>query len=304
MSIAAPSPRGRLSRLWRSLTWRCRRYARLPRYLRAVMAMIGSRNGDLSMAPSDSAARGTNPSARISLLRLVGAALVALVGACTLLLAIGYIRFASAIEAQEPTTTPRTDAIVVVTGGAQRIGDAIGLLGADRGARLLISGVNEKTSREELAKLNPAARDLLACCVDLDYRARNTIGNAIETRRWIRQHGFRSLLVVTSNYHMPRTLAEFAHAMPNITLIPHPVVTDHVDTTGWWSHWATVKVLVPEYVKYLVARLRSLVERDPETSRLSIIIGGRKPVSAKPAEVIGPASEKRSRLIDRPRHEG
>lgn len=209
-------------------------------------------------------------------------------------LVVGYIRFASGIAGREPIAVPRTDAIVVVTGGSQRIGDAIGLLGADRGSRLLISGVNEKTSREELAKLNPTARELLACCVDLDYRARNTIGNAIEARRWLRKHGFRSLLVVTSNYHMPRTIAEFAHAMPNIRLVPHPVVTDQIDTGGWWNRWSTLKVLVPEYAKFLAARLRSTVERDPETSRLSVIIGGRKPVSTKPAELMGPEQERRS----------
>ncbi|KPF71234.1 hypothetical protein IP69_07350 [Bosea sp. AAP35] len=209
---------------------------------------------------------------------------------------LGYIRFASGIAGHEPVAVPRTDAIVVVTGGSQRVGDAIGLLGADRGSRLLISGVNEKTGRDELAKLNPSARELLGCCVDLDYRARNTIGNAIEARRWQRKHGFGSLLVVTSNYHMPRTIAEFAHAMPDIRLVPHPVVTDQIDTGGWWTRWSTIRVLAPEYAKYIAARLRSLFEDDPETSRLSIIIGGRKPVSSKPAELMGPEQERRSQL--------
>ncbi|MDP3254975.1 MAG: YdcF family protein [Bosea sp. (in: a-proteobacteria)] len=216
--------------------------------------------------------------------------------ACGLALLFGYIRFASAIVSREPMAVPRTDAIVVVTGGSQRVGDAIGLLGAERGARLLISGVNEKTGREELAKLNPSARELLSCCVDLDYRARNTIGNAIEARRWVRNHGFRSLLVVTSNYHMPRTIAEFSHAMPGLRLVPHPVVTDQIDTAGWWHRWSAIRVLLPEYAKYLAARLRSIVETDPETSRLSVIVGGRKPVSSKPAELMGPEQERRSQL--------
>lgn len=201
---------------------------------------------------------------------------------------VGYGRFAASITPKETTNLPRTDAIVVVTGGAQRIGDAIGLLGEDRGARLLISGVNEKTSRDELARLNPSAKDLLACCVDLDYRARNTIGNAIETRRWALDHGFRSILVVTSNYHMPRVLAEFAHAMPGRRFVAHPVVTDHIDLSGWWHRWSTVKLLMPEYVKFVAAKLRSRFESDPETSRLSVIIGGRKPVSPKPASMLGP----------------
>lgn len=221
---------------------------------------------------------------------------LALIVAAAAALGLGYVRFAAAISGQEPAAVPRTDAIVVVTGGSQRVDDAIGLLGAERGSRLLISGVNEKTNREELARLNPAARDLLACCVDLDYRARNTTGNAIEARRWARSHGFRSLLVVTSNYHMPRVLAEFTHAMPGLRLVPHPVVTDQIDIGGWWHRWSTLKVLVPEYGKYLAARLRSLVENDPETSRLSTIIGGRKPVSALPAEPAGPEQERRSQL--------
>jgi uncharacterized SAM-binding protein YcdF (DUF218 family) len=268
------------------------------------MAMIGSTDDHLTMARSDTASPSGKPARSVSLRRMFGLAAAAMAGIGVLLLGIGYVRFVGMIDAREPANTPRTDAIVVVTGGAQRVGDAMGLLGAERGERLLISGVNEKTGREELAKLNPAARDLLTCCVDLDYRARNTIGNAIEARRWVRRHGFRSLLVVTSNYHMPRTLAEFAHAMPGVRLVPHPVVTEHIDTAGWWKRWSVIKVLAPEYAKYLVARLRSLVESDPETSRLSVIIGGRKPVSPKPADTLGPAAEKRTRLPGQHRHEG
>ncbi|PTM40831.1 YdcF family protein [Bosea sp. 124] len=257
--------------------------------------MIGTRHEELAYA-----ARNPNPAAvaarRVSLARVAFWAALVLSTAALVVFGCGYLRFASGIVSREPVAVPRTDAIVVVTGGSQRVGDAIGLLGAERGSRLLISGVNEKTSREELAKLNPSSRELLACCVDLDYRARNTIGNAIEARRWVRSHGFRSLLVVTSNYHMPRTIAEFAHAMPGIRLVPHPVVTDQIDTAGWWNRWSTVKVLMPEYAKYLAARLRSIVESDPETSRLSVIIGGRKPVSSKPAEQMGPEQERRSQL--------
>lgn len=259
------------------------------------MVMIGTGQEHLAVAPTEPAKRGGRVQPRRSALQwLVRISLVTGL-ACAVVLGLGYIRFGAGLVLREPVAVPRTDAIVVVTGGSQRVGDAIGLLGADRGSRLLISGVNEKTGREELAKLNPSSRELMACCVDLDYRARNTIGNAIEARRWARQHKFASLLLVTSNYHMPRTVAEFAHAMPGVRIVPHPVVTDQIDTAGWWNEWRTIKVLVPEYLKYIVARLRGLVEKDPETSRLSIIIGGRKPVSPKPADAIGPDNAKRSR---------
>ena len=265
------------------------------------MAMTDSSHEHSMMEPSGQIAARA-PASRRGWAWRITVALLACAGAATAALLLGYAEFASRIEPREPTGVPRTDAIVVVTGGSQRVGDAIGLLGADRGARLLISGVNEKTGREELAKINPASRGLLACCVDLDYRARNTIGNAIEARRWARQHGFRSLLVVTSNYHMPRVLAEFAHAMPSLRLVPHPVVTDQIDASAWWRSWSTVRLLAPEYAKFLVARLRSNFEDDPETSRLSVIIGGRKPVSPKPPDMIGPDYEKRTRLHD-PRHD-
>lgn len=265
------------------------------------MVMVQSRQKPLSIAFGGR--RATAGSARLGEARrrwTRGLSIAA--GICLAALGVGYAGFAGQIEPKEPAAVPRTDAIVVVTGGSQRVADAIGLLGAERGSRLLISGVNEKTGREELAKLNPAARQLLACCVDLDYRARNTIGNAIEARRWVRQHDFRSLLVVTSNYHMPRVLAEFAHAMPGLRLVAHPVVSDQLDASGWWRDWGTVKLLAPEYAKYLVARLRSHFEDDPETSRLSVIIGGRKPISPKPADMIGPDYEKRTRLSG-PRHD-
>ncbi len=106
--------------------------------------------------------------------------------------------------------------------------------GARPGRRLLITGVNEKTTKEEIARQRPEFRPFFACCVDLDYRALNTIGNAEQTRKWVSQHGFSSLLVVTSTYHMPRTLAELGHALPNVKLVPHPVVPEHLDLDGWW----------------------------------------------------------------------
>lgn len=261
------------------------------------MAMIAARQAQFPRAEGELAVPRAIVT-KASIRRHAGRLLLWLAVAGLLALVAGYVRFAARLALNE-ATAPRTDAIVVVTGGAQRIGDAIGLLNAERGSRLLISGVNERTGREELAKLNPKAREALACCVDLDYRARNTIGNAIETRRWVRQHGFRSLLLVTSNYHMPRTLLEFDHAMPDVRIVPYPVVTDQVDVTAWWKDWHTIRLLVPEYAKYLVTSLRRLIEDDPETSRLSVIIGGRKPISPKPGDQLGPEHDKRSRATDK-----
>ncbi len=132
-------------------------------------------------------------------------------------LGAGFLAFVAHLARSEQLPLGPSDGIVALTGGAQRIEDAMDLLAGGYGRRLLITGVNERTSRDEIARLNPGQQHLIACCVDLDYRARNTIGNAIEIRRWMRENGFRSVAVVTSNYHMPRTLVELDHALRKAT---------------------------------------------------------------------------------------
>lgn len=209
------------------------------------------------------------------LLRLV--AFLGLLG--VLALGGGFLAFVAAIERTERPAVGRADAIVALTGGSQRIGDAIDLLADGRGRRLLISGVNERTSRDEIARLNPNQEHWIDCCIDLDYRARNTIGNAIETRRWMRRHGFTSIAVVTSNYHMPRTLVELHHALDEgETVIPYPVVSEGFDIAHWWTDPATARLVGAEYLKFLVAWLRTQIETDPEQSRFAVLVGRRKPV--------------------------
>ena len=97
------------------------------------------------------------------------------------------------------------------------------------------------------------------CCVDFD-RSLNTLGNAIETKRWAERRGFRSLIVVTSNYHMPRALVEFSHAMPQTTLIPFAVVGEKWREEPWWTSASTLRLLMSEYVKYIAAEVRVRLE--------------------------------------------
>jgi len=189
---------------------------------------------------------------------------------------LGFIAFVYSIDRFEQPPETRADGIVAMTGGAQRIGDAIDLLAKGYAKRLLISGVNEKTSRDQISRLNPGQRQLFDCCVDLDYRARNTIGNAIETRRWAEANEFATIIVVTSNYHMPRMLAELDHALPNLQKIPYPVAAT-IDPHEWWRNPATAKVLVTEYLKFLAVWVRTRFEGDPEHSPVAQIISGGAP---------------------------
>ena len=179
---------------------------------------------------------------------LFGCLMLAIVG--------GFGLFLASLDRLEHLPPTSTDGMVALTGGQQRIGDAIDLLAQGFARRLLITGVNERTSREEIARLNPEKRALVECCVDLDYVAQNTVGNAEETRHWAVRNGFRSLIVVTSNYHMPRTLAELDHALPGIRKVPFAVVSSG-DGMSWWHRLRSVRLLVSEYAKYVAVLART-----------------------------------------------
>jgi uncharacterized SAM-binding protein YcdF (DUF218 family) len=218
---------------------------------------------------------------RRSLLRRVLSLTFFTAAACAILGFLGFLFFVYSMDRFEQKPETRADGIVALTGGAHRIGDAIDLLAQGYAKRLLISGVNEKTSREEISRLNPGQRRLFDCCVDLDYRARNTIGNAIETRRWAERHGFDALIVVTSNYHMPRTLVELDHVLPNLQKIPYPVAAT-IDPHAWWHDVSAARVLASEYLKFLAVWLRTRFEEDPERSAVVKIMS--QPIQQVAAE--------------------
>jgi uncharacterized SAM-binding protein YcdF (DUF218 family) len=194
--------------------------------------------------------------------RLVQAIVIAPLFALTVM-AGGFVWFALNVAGTQTPSADTADGIVVLTGGASRINDAVELLASGRGQRLLITGVAPTTNTADLARLVPERQHWFGCCVDLDYSAINTIGNAVETRRWAYDRGFRSLLVVTSSYHMPRAMLEIGHRLPGVTLIPFPVVTEQRRTEPWWSNAASTKILVSEYLKYIVAAARIGFDQPP-----------------------------------------
>ena len=179
------------------------------------------------------------------------------------MLTAGFYVFAARVSAVAPAGEAKiADGIVVLTGGEDRIAAGAMLIEARRGRRLLISGVNRRIgSSEELARHVGGYQRALKCCVDLGHDAKDTIGNAEETRQWARANGYRSLIVVTSSYHMPRSLTEFSIAMPDVTLSAHPVASRHYHLDAWWRHPQTARLLVVEYVKYLASLARYAASR-------------------------------------------
>ena len=182
---------------------------------------------------------------------------------------VGFLLFSSAIALEEAPPARSGVAAVALTGGAERIADAIDLLERGYAGRLLITGVNPSLTRADVTRLAPRSARLIECCVDLGYEARNTIGNALEARQWLAAHGLRGpVIVVTSNYHMPRALAELGHELPDTELIPYPVVTDRLRRAAWWNDAAVARLWAGEYAKYLVALVRIALQA-PGSSPLS-----------------------------------
>ncbi len=173
---------------------------------------------------------------------------------------IGFAVFANAVPREEEKLTQKADAIIVLTGGASRIVDAVELLAAGYGGKLLISGVNPNTSRAELVKSNPDFERLFDCCIVLGHRAQNTIGNAFEASRWVRDNKFKSVILVTSGWHMPRALMEIEKELPGVKLIPHAVISERMRDSPWWSDPATARLLFVEYVKYIFAYVRVRID--------------------------------------------
>jgi uncharacterized SAM-binding protein YcdF (DUF218 family) len=173
-------------------------------------------------------------------------------------LAAGFVGFATSLERNETTLFVQAEGVVALTGGSDRVVEAAGLLARGQARRLLITGVNRSTQGRDLAKRLPMSRDLFACCVDLGYEALDTAGNAAETRDWAKSHGLtRSLIVVTSNYHMPRALVELSAALPGVALHPFPVISDQLHVEDWPRNTRVTRLIAGEYFKYLFALART-----------------------------------------------
>ena len=171
----------------------------------------------------------------------------------------GFLWFADSVASLKPPDGVKADAIVVLTGGYQRIDQAMGLLRDGAGKRLLISGAHPSTTPAQIRKMTQTPTDLFSCCVDIGYDALDTIGNANEISRWIHNNGFTVVLVVTNNYHMPRSLHELRRVDPGTKYIPYPVVNSDLTRKAWFTDPDVLRTMIGEYVKVVAANVRDWV---------------------------------------------
>lgn len=167
----------------------------------------------------------------------------------------GFVLFAERVTrlAAAIAEPPAADGVVALTGGGgARISTGMELLARGKGKRLLVSGVNPQTTDEDVRQLAGGEETLFSCCVDLGRSARSTIGNAHETAAWADDHGYRSLIIVTSDFHMPRSLIELQGAMRDVKLTAYPVGPAIETGRPWWRDPGVTRRIAVEYVKFLV----------------------------------------------------
>jgi uncharacterized SAM-binding protein YcdF (DUF218 family) len=194
-------------------------------------------------------------------MKIVSRTIVVLLAVGASALVFGFVLFAVNVTRDDVGAQDKADGIVVLTGGDNRLETGAKLLKEGHAKRMLISGVNRKVTREEMQRLLGLDSKTFNCCVDLGYEALDTVGNADETRTWVNNNGYANLIVVTSRYHMPRSVAELALAMPHVKLVPFAVTPKRFPEEAWWLHAATTRVLLSEYLKFLPAIGRLTAQR-------------------------------------------
>ena len=165
----------------------------------------------------------------------------------------GFFAFAQHVDKiRSPSIMPPADGIVVWTGkGGGRLEAGGALLQAKKGERLLISGVHKDNDSKQIAEIAGLPGAMADCCLDIDYAAKNTVGNARETASWALALDYDHIILVTSAYHMPRAKVEIAATAGRMRITPYPV--ERADGRKWYKSVSRSKRLLQEYSKLLLS---------------------------------------------------
>lgn len=163
----------------------------------------------------------------------------------------GLILFSRYIPVMPPSDVPFTDGLVIFTGGKTRLHVALDLFDQQKANYLLISGVNPKSSlQNQISGLKEVSK------ITVGYKGQDTRGNAEETALWAEANQIKSLRLITSNYHMPRSLLELGRVLPELKIIPYPVVGESFKNPKWWLNEDTLSHVIQEYHKFLFSLIR------------------------------------------------
>ena len=162
-----------------------------------------------------------------------------------LLYAVGFVLFAFTLGGPAPASVKATDAAIVLTGGSGRIEHAIDVLDQGKAKRLLVAGVDPAVTKSDIARRVPGKRRLVTCCVDLGSESVDTRSNAEEAARWLDRRRFKSIRLITSDWHMRRARYEFRKTLGDkVGIVPDAVRSEPRFIT-----------LFAEYNKYVLRRI-------------------------------------------------
>lgn len=170
----------------------------------------------------------------------------------------GFMAFHQMIRSYPINLTTKTDAIVALTGGRNRISEAVKLYNQGMGDTLIISGVARNVKLQQIEKENKTSVNHMPNHVILGDEARNTIENAIEVNEAIKRHGIRSVRLVTSYYHMPRSEQELLAQNHDLLIVRHPVYSKNV-SAKWWKKWNSFYLIAGEYNKFVFVYIKNLL---------------------------------------------
>lgn len=172
----------------------------------------------------------------------------------------GLVAFIAELPAPSQSAPGPADGVVVYTGGGgMRIAAAMQIFAGGAGQRLLISGVHPDTTRARLSELWSGPADRFDCCVDLGHAALTTEGNAGELSVWAETHRYKNIILVTSDYHMPRAVAVTKARIPEAVITPYAVASGYLDGAGRPASAKAGLRIAGEYTKYLLAHVKSFV---------------------------------------------
>ncbi len=177
--------------------------------------------------------------------------IIILIGLIVIIWFAGLLYFTTVVlSAHQEQIYQKTDAIIVLTGGKKRINTGLKLLSDEVSEYLFISGVNENVHLAKIKEMHVDGYKLPECCIDMGFMAKNTMDNAAETRSWLEEKGFNSIRLVTSDYHIARSMLEFRHVMPSLEIIKHPIREYSLNHRKYWKN------IFIEYNKTIVTWLR------------------------------------------------
>lgn len=173
----------------------------------------------------------------------------------------GFFWYLADVSAQGKGAAPlppsHPTAIVVLTGGSDRIAAGLTILQQGGGNKLFISGAGRGATFDRLFIGLPRVPALESCCIALGHEADDTIGNAQETLAWLQREQISRVILVTAHYHMRRSLLEFQLlASPDLIVVPYPVAPSRVQLAEWWQRPRTARLLMTEYTKLLFTLFR------------------------------------------------